>query len=538
MRQDAGNTGQLQGTDAGSRPTGERARHDFVAFGIALAALILFVGTAARVLPEAISAILGFGGRADPTMTSILLLNIAVLLFGWRRYSDLRREVDQRRQAEAEANHLADTDALTGCLNRRSLLTRGAAIAKAHSGRVALLLLDLDNFKHINDVHGHRCGDEALRETASRIRAYLRHDQLLARLGGDEFACVVPLGPDGADELIRLAGRLVDTVRQPCEIDGVTISLSVSMGIASTPMQGEAADDLIEVLLNNADIAMYQAKKQGKDRFACFEASMQDEKEFRERIERGIRHGLRNREFVPFYQQQIELESGAITGFEMLARWNSEDLGSISPEIFIPIAEEMGVIGELSEQLLEQAFEDATAWDAALSLSVNISPVQLRDPWFAQKILKLLHHKGLQPSRLDIEISERCLHENLVAVQTMVASLRNQGVKISLDDFGMSYANLARMHDLPFDRIKIDHTFVAGRGDAAEDEKLMKAIIALGQSLGLPITAEGIESEGVLSILQKLGEIKGQGFLYGQPADARETLRLLSEIRPRQSAHG
>jgi EAL domain-containing protein (putative c-di-GMP-specific phosphodiesterase class I) len=258
---------------------------------------------------------------------------------------------------------------------------------------------------------------------------------------------------------------------------------------------------------------------------------MENELRFRNQLETGIRRGINQNEFVPYYEQQIDIDSGELVGFEMLARWQSEQLGLVSPEIFIPIAEEMGLITQLSEQLMDTAFADAREWDDSLTLSINISPVQLRDPWFAQRLLKRLVAANFPPQRLEIEITESCLHENIGLVRTMITSLRNQGVQISLDDFGTGYSSIEQLRDLPFDRIKIDRSFISELREPSGQSRLVDAIIAMGRGLDLPLTAEGVEDEEILNALRSMGKLKAQGYVYGKPETA-------SEVRSRLTACG
>lgn len=254
---------------------------------------------------------------------------------------------------------------------------------------------------------------------------------------------------------------------------------------------------------------------------------MENELRLRNELESAIRRGVLQGKFVPFYEQQIDLETGELAGFEMLARWKSPIYGLVSPDVFIPIAEEMDMISELSECLIRQALQDAKAWNPRLSLSVNISPLQMRDPWFAQRLLNLLIESGFPAQRLEIEITESCLHKNIAAVRTIVSSLKNQGIRICLDDFGTGYSSLAQLRSLPFDRLKIDRSFVAKMSKEAGTTNLVEAIISLGKGLSLPVTAEGIEDSCALEALRKLGELKGQGYLYGQPEDAVTTRKRL-----------
>ncbi|GAB4478949.1 MAG: hypothetical protein OHK0018_10100 [Erythrobacter tepidarius] len=254
---------------------------------------------------------------------------------------------------------------------------------------------------------------------------------------------------------------------------------------------------------------------------------MESELRFRNQLETGIRRGISQREFIPYYEQQVDIQTGELVGFEMLARWQSEQLGLVSPEIFIPIAEEMGLITQLSEQLMDRAFADAREWDDSLTLSINISPVQLRDPWFAQRLLKRLVANNFPPQRLEIEITESCLHENIGLVRAMLTSLRNQGVKVSLDDFGTGYASLEQLRDLPFDRIKIDRHFISELREPAGHAQLVDAIIALARGLDLPLTAEGVENEDILGALRSMGKLKAQGYVFGEPESAEQVRQRL-----------
>jgi EAL domain-containing protein (putative c-di-GMP-specific phosphodiesterase class I) len=277
-------------------------------------------------------------------------------------------------------------------------------------------------------------------------------------------------------------------------------------------------------------MAMYHAKRAGRNNLAWFEPSMESELKLRSAIETGIRQGIPAGEFVPHYEKQINLETGEIIGFEMLARWNSPKLGKIGPDTFIPVAEDMGLIAELSESLIRQALRDARKWDPRLTLSVNISPLQMRDPWFAQRLLKLLVEASFPPARLEIEVTESCLHENVALVRSLITSLKNQGVKVSLDDFGTGYSSLSQLRSLPFDRIKIDRSFVMNLVGDKDNATIVRSIIALGEGLGLPITAEGIESEEVLAELRTFGAFQGQGYLYGHPESAEQTAAELAQL--------
>ncbi|HMO68583.1 MAG TPA: EAL domain-containing protein, partial [Novosphingobium sp.] len=521
------------GQDEGRKRQYGSAGRDFIALGITLACIILFVGAGGPVLADAVGSLIGSRMAPNALAVNALLLNIALIIFSWRRYGQLRGEIAERRKAEEVARRLAETDALTGCLNRRSL--PGAVDAlKAHAETrgeaIAFLMIDLDNFKQVNDFHGHNAGDGILRESAARIGCLLPEGSLIARLGGDEFAAIIAFDPAHPERVETLAAAIVEDLCKPQQTHGLAVHISASLGItrSDTLPAGQNAD--AQSLLHMADIAMYQAKRQGKNRYFWFEPLMESELRLRNELESGIRRGIPAGEFEPWYEQQVDIATGQLTGFEMLARWNSPSLGMVSPEIFIPVAEDIGVIGDLSESVIARALRDARDWDPSLTLSVNISPVQLRDPWFAQKLLKLLVQARFPPERLEIEITETCLDENVGGVGRLIASLKNQGIRVSLDDFGTGYSSLAQLRNLPFDQIKIDRSFVCDMDRNADSRTIVEAIAALGRGLGLPITVEGIESREVLDRLRALGELKGQGYLYGRPESAEVTRQRLANL--------
>lgn len=498
--------------------------------GFAMVALVLFVITGGQVLPKVLRAIMGQGEGPNQLLASAMLLNIALILLGWRRFRELNREILSTREAAAEARELAERDPLTGCLNRRSIGPAAEALldhARTQQRALAFILLDLDNFKHVNDLHSHQAGDALLRAAADRLRARLPENALLARIGGDEFASIIPFDPPLSRQIELIAEDLVAEVGKLVVWNGMEIEATVSLGLSRS--DDNQTDD-VATLLHKADIAMFHAKRQGRNRSAWFTPAMESELRFRSELESGIRRGIASGEFVPYYEKQIDLATGELVGFEMLARWLCPSLGRVGPEIFIPVAEEIGVIAELSESVIRQALRDARDWDARLTLAVNISPVQLRDPWFAQKLLKLLTEANFPPSRLEIEITESSLHENIGLVRSMITSLKNQGIRVSLDDFGTGYSSLAQLRSLPFDRLKIDRSFITSLPDSEENRTIVKSIVSLGQGLGMPVTAEGVETEAVLDALGGFEGLKAQGYLYGYPEPAETTLEQLRQL--------
>ena len=405
------------------------------------------------------------------------------------------------------------------------------------------VMIDLDGFKEINDTNGHQAGDEVLLEVSRRLKSMTPPGGDCARLGGDEFAFIMPLVKDDPNSLELWACEMTGNIARPIDTEVGSLEVTISVGIAvhrpEEPI--ENLETAARKLMRRADLAMYQAKKEGRNRFCWFDLSMEAEARIRREMETAIRAGLERGEFTPHYEQQIDLETGQLVGFEMLARWHSAELGEVSPDIFIPIAENCGLIGPLSEMLIRRALIDAQSWSPSLTLSINISPVQLRDPWLPQKLLKLLLGSDFPPHRLDVEISEACLQENLGAVQTMIVSLKNLGVRVSLDDFGTGFSTLTQLRTLPFDRVKIDKSFVGELRRVAQaspelmhnreqQDHIVNTLVSLGQGLQIPITAEGIEDASILETLRGMGEMKGQGYLYGKPEDAAAVVKRLGEL--------
>lgn len=510
-----------------------RARRDLIVGGVLIAALLLLVVTG-RSFFASVERMLGHSSHAsdlssgDRLLMAGMLLNLALILFGWRRYRDLVATSSERDAARARVSALARTDELTGFLNRRALAEEGAAIlaqAQRRDQAVAMLAIDLDHFKTVNEIHGHLAGDSILRAATDMIRRALPASAIAGRLDGDEFAVLLPLDPRHSATVDSIADYLIGALAQPVVTGGITAHLGASIGIA----RSEVDCVTIEALLRRANIAMRSAKTAGRGRRAWFDATMERELISRNAVEAGLREGIPLGQFVPYYEPQVDLESGTIIGFEVLARWEHPTHGVIAPDNFIPIAEECGLIADLSVSVMRRAFIEARDWDASLTLSVNISPTQLKDPWLAQKIVKLLVETGFPASRLEIEITESSLFQNLPLAQTIVGSLKNQGIRLALDDFGTGYSSLAHLRALPFDRIKIDKSFVTAMNRDPESAAIVSAISRLGESLNLPITAEGIETKDIYDSLRQMGCHKGQGWHFGKPMTIGAARRLLAD---------
>lgn len=495
---------------------------------VMFAAIAMFVAIGGQVGAQTVRTFIGNSAGADQAMVTALLLNIALILLIWRRTTALSNEIDVYRQAETRAQHLAMTDPLTNLFNRRAVKEKTSELSARASRRgksIAFMMVDLDGFKKINDLYGHDSGDQLLREVADRMRDVVPPSSVISRLGGDEFGICVVFEPEYPESVDRIAEELVDALARPVMIADAEQTVTASVGIS----RPELDCDSIDMLIRRADIALYAAKKNGRNGYSWFENGMEVELRSRNSLEGDIRAAIPNNEFVPYFEQQIDLATGELVGFEMLARWVSPVRGLISPDDFIAVAEDTGMIGDLSMNIIRKAMIEAKDWDPKLTISVNISPVQLKDPWLAQKIVKLLVETGFPASRLEVEITESSLFKNLGLAQSIVGSLKNQGIQIALDDFGTGYSSLAHLRALPFDRIKIDRSFVSSMLENAESAAIVSAIAGLGASLDVPITAEGIEDDQIISKLRALGCTKGQGWYFGQPMNIDQVRNLLAQ---------
>ena len=531
-----------QGEDNRAAKAVSRARRDLVAGAIVLSGIAVLVTSGWHYI-SSVEHLLGRSSHAenlassDRILMAGMLLNLALILFGWRRYRDLVATSSQRDEAEARAITLARTDELTGFLNRRALAEEGMAVIAQAARRdkaVALLVVDLDHFKTVNEMHGHLAGDIILRAATDIIRKALPASAVSGRLDGDEFAVLLPFDSRHTNTVDAIADYIVGALAQPLIAKGLTAHIGASIGIA----RSEVDCNTVEALLRRANIAMHAAKAAGRARHAWFDATMERELVSRNAVEAGLRDGIPLGQFVPYYEPQIDLDKGTIIGFEVLARWEHPTRGIVPPDSFIPVAEECGLIGDLSVSVMRRAFMEARDWDPSLTLSVNIAPAQLKDPWLAQKIVKLLVETGYPANRLEIEITESSLFQNLSLAQSIVGSLKNQGIRLALDDFGTGYSSLAHLRALPFDRIKIDKSFVTAMNKDPESAAIVNAISRLGESLNMPITAEGIEDQGIYDSLRKMGCNKGQGWHFGKPLGIAATRRILADANLLPSARG
>ena len=485
-----------------------------------MAALLLFVVLGSHLLPAAL--------RGTPlpdsagTLKVAFLLNIAIILFGWRRSKDLKEVLDAYEAAERLAHRNANTDPTTGLANRREL---ARSLREAFENKLdgVFLVIDLDHFKRVNDLHGHLAGDKVLLRVADTMRKAAPKNACCARTGGDEFAMLLPGADDPAAE--EVAGNIQTVLATPVLVEGVHMQLSASIGFARL---GDCPDE--EAVLRHSDVALYAAKHAGRNAFAWFDEDLARELADRMRLEEDIRTGVKQGEFVPFFQPLVDLESREIVGFEALARWRSPNRGLLEAGSFIETAERTGLIGLLTFSVFEQALKEARGWPAHFKLAVNVSPVQFRDPLLAEQILKMLAVTGFPASRLEIEITEGSLLEDREQVLTIIKSLKNVGISISLDDFGTGYASLAQVNRLPLDRIKIDKSFITTIVKSEQTAAIVSTIAGLGHNLDVPISAEGVESEQIRNALAKFGCSEAQGWLFGRAISA-EAVRSFLEMR-------
>ena len=476
-----------------------------------MAAIILFVVIGATVVPGA----LGLDAGATPSgLITAFLLNIAIILFGWTRAKDLAQAMTAVRQAEEEAQRNAYADCVTGLPNRRALVKALQAALDQRPCAGTLALFDLDHFKKVNDLHGHAVGDELLGHVGRMLGEMAPDGSLVARLGGDEFALLMPWM--AADQAELLVGDILQRVTSPIAVGSIGAHVSASAGIAFLSGEIGAAD-----MLRRADMAMYSAKRAGRNRLAWFDSAQEAELKARIILEEDIRRGIEADEFIPFFQPLIKLQTGETTGFEVLARWKSAHRGLVEPIEFIEICEASGLIATLSMNVMRKALIEARDWPAELKIAVNISPVQFRDPQLAERILQLLAETGFPAGRLELEITEGSIIEHPEQAATIVQSLKNSGMSIALDDFGTGYASLTQLQSLPFDRIKIDKSFVASISDNEQSAAIVRTIASLGKLLCVPITAEGVETETVRRQLADAGCQDAQGWLFGRAVSAQ-----------------
>ncbi|WP_461317873.1 putative bifunctional diguanylate cyclase/phosphodiesterase [Bradyrhizobium embrapense] len=438
-------------------------------------------------------------------------------------------DITERKRAEARLAFMAQHDSLTGLPNRNLLRQQMEEMlqhTRRSTDKVAVLMLGLDNFKAVNDTLGHGIGDKLLRGVAKRLRSTLREEDALARLNSDEFT-IVQGGVMRPEDAVLLARRILDAIGEPYLLDGHSVVVGASIGIAMSPGDGEDS----EKLLKSADMALSRAKSEFRGTFSFFEAEMDARAQSRRKIEIDLRDAIQNEGLRPYYQPLVDLTSGRITGFEALVRWPHPERGMISPGEFIPVAEETGLINPLGSLMLHRACMDAAQWPDDVRVAVNLSPLQFRTGNLLALVTDALRQSGLPARRLELEITETLLLEKSSQVLATLHALRALGVRMSMDDFGTGYSSLSYLRSFPFDKIKIDQSFVRDLGANPDAQAIVRSIVSLGIGLGVTITAEGVETEAELSCLRAEGCHEGQGFLFSRARPNTEVISLLKAQR-------
>ena len=470
------------------------------------------------------------------TFVDIVAVLFVTSVIAWLMASDMHTALDavhaqnaQMAAAQARMEIMATHDALTDLPNRslaRDRFEQAAAAARRGEHSVAMLYLDLDNFKNVNDTLGHSSGDTLLKQVSDRLSALLRNADTVARLGGDEFLLLVPEVSDGA-AVAEIANKVVTGLLAPFDVIGMEIFSGCSLGITMFPADGEDFDSL----LKKADIAMYRAKEAGRNAFRFWDTEMNASVVEHVELLSAMRAALARRDFTLSYQPQFDLRTGQLVGAEALIRWRHAQMGQISPARFIPLAERSGLIIPIGDWVLQEACAQAQRWRAAgwpdLTISVNVSPVQFRRGSVEASVSQALADSGLPSANLELELTESLLIQDSLALAESLASLRRMGVRFAIDDFGTGYSNLAYLKRFEVERLKIDQTFVRRLTDDVQDQAIVRAIVQMASSLNLFTVAEGVEDGATLALLGDLGCQQGQGFHWSPAVPAAEFEKFL-----------
>ena len=445
----------------------------------------------------------------------------------------IHQDISEQKRAEEKIEHMAHHDALTNLPNRmflREQLKRGLSAVK-RGETLAVLCLDLDHFKQVNDTLGHSVGDALLRAFAQRLRECTRDTDVVGRPGGDEFA-ILQSGVEQPTSATILAQRIVERLSKPFDVEGHEIVVGTSIGIAVAPNDGIDQDHL----LRSADRALYRAKEQGRNGFCFFEAGMDAKMQERSTLQIELRKAIAAGEFELFYQPLINLQENAVSGFEALLRWNHPTRGLVLPATFIPLVEETGLIIPLGEWVLRQACAEAAKWPSAINVAINLSPVQFRSKGLISTVMSAIAAAGIAANRVELEITETILLKNSEATLAVLHQLRSLGVRISMDDFGTGYSSLSYLRSFPFDKIKIDQSFVRDLDRNEDSITIIRAISGLGADLRMITAVEGVETKEQLEQVRAEGCIEAQGYLFGRPQPASEVPRFLSVLGRKSQA--
>jgi diguanylate cyclase (GGDEF)-like protein/PAS domain S-box-containing protein len=474
--------------------------------------------------------------RADGALIDLAIYSRQLVYGGQPAVLLALMDITERKRAEARLTFMAQHDGLTGLPNR-TLLRQQMDDMLLHTRRsaekLAVLVLGLDNFKAVNDTLGHGIGDKLLRAVAKRLRSTLRDEDAIARLNSDEFA-ILQGGVTRPEDAVLLARRLLEAIADPFLLEDHSVVIGASIGIAVSPGDGDDS----ERLLKNADMALSRAKNDFRGTFSFFEAEMDARAQVRRKVEIDLRDAIQNDLLQPYYQPLVDLATGRITGFEALVRWPDPERGMIAPAEFIPVAEETGLIAALGGLMLRRACMDAALWPDDVRVAVNLSPLQFRTGNLLSLVMDALKQSGLAARRLELEITETLLLEKSSQVLATLHALRALGVRISMDDFGTGYSSLSYLRSFPFDKIKIDRSFVQEVDANRDAQAIIRSIVSLGKGLGVTITAEGVETEAELSCLRAEGCHEGQGFLFSRARPHAEIMALLKAQRGLIAAGG
>jgi diguanylate cyclase (GGDEF)-like protein len=476
--------------------------------------------------------------RSEPYYSEIAMADGSTFAVNHRPMADggwvaVHLDITAQKRAESQITYMARHDGLTGLANRAVLLEKmeeALARLRRHGSRFTIFMLDLDLFKMVNDSLGHPIGDELLKVVASRLSECIRDTDTVVRLGGDEFAVLATADNNQREAAIALASRLLEAVAAPYDLDGHQLNIGTSIGIALAPEHGTEVDQL----LKNADLALYKAKAEGRDAYRFFEDAMGVEARTRRAHQIELRGALANDEFELHYHPIVDIRTGEIASIEALIRWRHPQRGMVAPCDFIPLAEETGLIHPIGDWVLRKACSDAVRWPPHIKVGVNLSAVQFRKANPVDNFCKALNESGLPPERLELEITESVLLQNNVEHVEALHQLRLMGISIVLDDFGTGYSSLSYLRMFPFDKIKIDRSFVHELAKNADCAAIVSAVAGLGSSLRIGTVAEGIETGDQLLLVHAAGCTHAQGFLFGRPCPAAElNFERLAERKPR-----
>jgi diguanylate cyclase (GGDEF)-like protein len=450
----------------------------------------------------------------DELLITMMILPPALLAYVGRRAIDMAREISARKKAEAQAQTIALHDALTGLANRRKAMAHLAKLLpKTDRHPVTIVGVDLNRFKAVNDLYGHKTGDELLVRVSERLTADVGKLGMVCRMGGDEFVLILE-GAADSEPVSRVLKSLPEAFKTPFDLGETLCSVGASIGVS----QANDPTLTVEEFLSQADVAMYRIKGSGSISVSYYEPGMEEAAKARALMETELRLAVEQGRIEPFYQPVIDLGTGQVMGYEALARWRTASGEILMPEHFIPIAEQCGLISPVFLQVLKKACVALRDKPPHTSLAVNLSPLQFHDEWLPEQILAITTETGIAPGRLEVEITENALVSNFDAARRIMQELKSQGIQIALDDFGTGYSSFRHLNELPFDKLKIDRSFISTLDLDDSSRTIVRAVTELAHNLGLTVTAEGVELLPQIEMLQEIGCDFGQGFFYGRPA--------------------